>query len=115
VEANQFFDPYLAEDIAFASGANDKAICLWTLDDDRKVRLVRKLVSHDLLIRSLRFIEKRTLVSCSHDGTIRLWDIKSGVCLKVIVAHVGQHVMDIYPITQRLLASCSGAGEVTVR
>lgn len=115
MEYNEFCDPTIPGQIIFASGANDWLVKVWTIDENRKIRLVRQLAGHTNFIRSLRFLDYRMLASCSHDGTIRIWDAVTGVAWRSIMAHARQHAMDIYPITKRIMTSCSGSGDIGVR
>ena len=47
-------------------------------------------------IRSLAFSpEGRTLASCSHDKTIKLWNVQSGICINTL----RQHSKSVWSVT----------------
>jgi COMPASS component SWD3 len=65
------------------SGSYDEAVFLW---DVRAARVMRSLPAHSDPVSSVDFVRDGTLiVSCSHDGLIRVWDTATGQCLRTIV------------------------------
>jgi COMPASS component SWD3 len=65
------------------SGSYDEAVFLW---DVRAARVMRSLPAHSDPVSSVDFVRDGTLiVSCSHDGLIRVWDTSTGQCLRTIV------------------------------
>lgn len=77
-----------------ASCSSDLTIKLWDPSDEYKN--VRTLPGHDHSISAVRFIPSgnpgaplsgNLLASASRDQTIRLWDVTTGYCLKVLRGH----------------------------
>jgi COMPASS component SWD3 len=65
------------------SGSYDEAVYLW---DVRAARVMRSLPAHSDPVSSVDFVRDGTLiVSCSHDGLIRVWDTATGQCLRTLV------------------------------
>ena len=65
------------------SGSYDEAVFLW---DVRAARVMRSLPAHSDPVSAVDFVRDGTLiVSCSHDGLIRVWDTATGQCLRTLV------------------------------
>jgi COMPASS component SWD3 len=65
------------------SGSYDEAVFLW---DVRAARVMRSLPAHSDPVSAVDFVRDGTLiVSCSHDGLIRVWDTSTGQCLRTLV------------------------------
>jgi COMPASS component SWD3 len=65
------------------SGSYDEAVYLW---DVRAARVMRSLPAHSDPVGGVDFVRDGTLiVSCSHDGLIRVWDTATGQCLRTLV------------------------------
>ncbi|WFD00544.1 Lissencephaly-1 [Malassezia yamatoensis] len=68
----------------FVSGARDKSIRLWS----QQGQCLRVLYGHDNWIRGLTFSPNgQFLLSVSDDKTMRVWDLWSARCIKVLDAH----------------------------
>ncbi|KAG0214739.1 hypothetical protein BGX31_001040, partial [Mortierella sp. GBA43] len=48
---------------------------------------IKTLVGHPSRVNSVAFLTRGTLVSGSSDKTVRVWDIETGICLKVLSGH----------------------------
>lgn len=74
-----------------ASGSRDKTIRLWSQQGQCLRVLVRVSLTqsgHDNWVRALVFSPSgKHLVSVSDDKTMRVWDVSSGRCLKVVDCH----------------------------
>lgn len=65
------------------SGSYDEAVYVW---DVRAARVMRSLPAHSDPVGGVDFVRDGTLiVSCSHDGLIRVWDTATGQCLRTLV------------------------------
>jgi WD40 repeat protein len=67
------------------------------IDGDREVvELTRKLKGHDGPVTVLRLLQNRDLLlSCSRDGTVRVWDWAAGVRFPRILRDMDDDVMSI--------------------
>lgn len=79
------FDPALPA--LLASGSADHTVKMWNFED--KTSFV--LRGHTDWVNSVKIdANSRTVFSASDDGTVRLWDLDTRVCIKTFEGHVGQ-------------------------
>ncbi len=72
-----------------AAGSADKVVWVWALEQPAAPALVLK--GHTDLVSGVVFLPGgESLLSVSHDGTLRQWEAKSGVQKAVIDARVGR-------------------------
>jgi len=84
-----------------AYGTVNGEICL--IDINNPALLILKLIGHERRICSLDFHStKQLLLSCSIDRTVKLWDLRSGQCLRTISEGVA-------PIKAALMPATGGA------
>jgi WD40 repeat protein len=60
-----------------ASASADRTIRIWALDQHGSPSVC--LEGHTDEVTSVVFVSSESLVSGSHDGTVRLWDVKTGL------------------------------------
>ncbi|MEM9245878.1 MAG: WD40 repeat domain-containing protein, partial [Cyanobacteria bacterium P01_F01_bin.153] len=78
--------PTLPSSQWIASGGTDQLVTLWSLDGQR----LQQLHGHTGWISALAIAPDDTwLVSASHDGTLRQWNIKTGKCLRTLTPEGG--------------------------
>uniref|UniRef100_A0A667ZSC7 ATG16 autophagy related 16-like 1 (S. cerevisiae) n=1 Tax=Myripristis murdjan TaxID=586833 RepID=A0A667ZSC7_9TELE len=66
------------------AASNDFASRIWTVDD---YRLRHTLTGHSGKVLSARFLlDNARIVSGSYDRTLKLWDLRSKVCMKTVFA-----------------------------
>uniref|UniRef100_A0AAR2LMU6 Autophagy-related protein 16 domain-containing protein n=1 Tax=Pygocentrus nattereri TaxID=42514 RepID=A0AAR2LMU6_PYGNA len=66
------------------AASNDFASRIWTMDD---YRLRHTLTGHSGKVLSARFLlDNARIVSGSYDRTLKLWDLRSKVCMKTVFA-----------------------------
>ncbi|XP_074120392.1 autophagy-related protein 16-1 isoform X4 [Sminthopsis crassicaudata] len=66
------------------ASSNDFASRIWTVDDNR---LRHTLTGHSGKVLSAKFLlDNARIVSGSHDRTLKLWDLRSKVCIKTVFA-----------------------------
>ncbi|KAM9820963.1 LOW QUALITY PROTEIN: autophagy-related protein 16-1 [Neosynchiropus ocellatus] len=66
------------------AASNDFASRIWTVDD---FRLRHTLTGHSGKVLSARFLlDNARIVSGSYDRTLKLWDLRSKVCMKTVFA-----------------------------
>ncbi|KAL2072168.1 hypothetical protein VTL71DRAFT_11511 [Oculimacula yallundae] len=82
--------------ILLASCSSDLTIKLWDPADDYKN--IRTLHGHDHSVSAVRFIPSgaagalssgNLLVSASRDKSLRIWDVTTGYCVKILQGHTG--------------------------
>ncbi|OKH36593.1 hypothetical protein NIES2119_16310 [[Phormidium ambiguum] IAM M-71] len=76
------FNHFNHKQIMFASASFDKTVMLWS---EKGNKLIFPLISHQEAVFNISFSpDNYTLASISGDGTIKLWDIKTGKLRKTI-------------------------------
>lgn len=90
---------YSLDDAAFAAVAlHDGVTCVATVSDDFMIRVRRFPGNMDCVLRGLAALptselainRDTTLMACgSHEGTLRIWDLRDGRLLADVAAHVG--------------------------
>ncbi|MGB3267583.1 MAG: NACHT domain-containing protein [Microcoleus sp.] len=93
----------------FATGDSGCAIGLWQVSDCQQIVFCK---GHTDWIRSLTFSpDGTTLASASFDKTVKLWDIRTGECLKTLQGHGRVNSVSISPDGKTL---ASGSHDKTV-
>jgi platelet-activating factor acetylhydrolase IB subunit alpha len=82
------------EQTRLASCSSDLTIKIW--DPSTKYANVRTLCGHDHSVYAVRFLANGNLVSAGRDGSIRIWDVMTGYCLRTIDSQ-GDWIRDISP------------------
>ncbi|CAJ0920960.1 unnamed protein product, partial [Mesorhabditis belari] len=89
------------------------AVNVWNVHTEECLHM---LTGHTERINSLLFEPERDLVvSGSHDGTIRVWDVQRGTCIANIVFHEGSRLSGYFEMQLRgNILACYYASEVKV-
>ncbi len=103
--------PQYIEDRKVISVIEESSIGLWARDFYCNYRLYSKLIAHSDKIECLLVLEDETIVSSSHDGTIRIWDIKRGGESKVIYLGDGGYASSLVEVGHARIASCGSFDE----
>lgn len=76
-------------DDLLVSGGDDHMVSVWSIATGGV--LVRKLVGHTAAVTDVAFNSRRSryVISASKDASVRLWNWKTGECLRILAAHVG--------------------------
>jgi ribosome biogenesis protein YTM1 len=79
------------------TGQADHVLCLWDLrsDPDAGPQLKTKLSSHSQWVSAVAFARggagaEHLVSSASHDGSVKLWDVRSTIPLHTMAAHDGK-------------------------
>jgi WD40 repeat protein/energy-coupling factor transporter ATP-binding protein EcfA2 len=73
-----------------ATSSNDKTIRLWQVATGKSMG--NPLIGHTNKVHGLDFLSNERLVSTSEDSTLRIWDVNSGITLRVLTGHRGASV-----------------------
>jgi WD40 repeat protein len=75
---------------------------------------IQTLAGHSLVVQSIAFSpDGQTLVSCSADKTIKLWNVNTGECLRTLLGHTT--VIRSVAITPDGTYIASGSQDETIR
>ena len=91
--------------------ANGNSIQIWNL---KSKECVATLEGHTMPIMSLENIDDNRFASGSADETIRIWDAKNFVCLKILNTDNKKGVEFLKSLPSNKLASCSFDDEIKV-
>lgn len=72
-----------------ATGMVNGEIKIWNLSKSGGA-LIATLISHTKSVWGVEWFKGNCLISCSSDGTIKIWNVKKGLCQKSIEAHEGK-------------------------
>ena len=61
-----------------ASGSRDKTVKIWSVGSSGTFECQSTLTGHTDWVTQVEFIDADTVVSSSHDGTTRAWDVATG-------------------------------------
>ncbi|EXJ92500.1 hypothetical protein A1O3_01052 [Capronia epimyces CBS 606.96] len=87
------------------TGSSDFSCLVWAIKED--YRPLFRLVGHHAGVLDV-CIDKRRIITCSKDTTIKIWDRVSGNLMKTLVGHRGP--VNAVQVRGNLLASASGDG-----
>jgi WD40 repeat protein len=68
---------------------------------------------HPRIMRPDRGRHQRLVLSAAHDQTVRVWDVESGACVRILTGHSAGVVNAVWGSGGRVL-SCDWNGEVRV-
>jgi WD40 repeat protein len=75
-------------DLLVLAGGDDGVIFSWQFVELEPPLPRQKYIGHTSAVRSIDISrDNRRFVSCSHDLTVRLWDIQSGSCVATMTEH----------------------------
>lgn len=81
-------------DNLLASGSIDQSVKIWNFED----KSTFSLKGHTDWVNAVKVdSESRTVFSASDDCTVRLWDLDTKKCIKILEGHVGQ-VQQVLPL-----------------
>lgn len=52
-------------------------------------KIIKSLEEHTKPVRTIVLLSDNLLVSGGNDGTLKVWDIQSGLCVKSLTGHTG--------------------------
>ena len=93
------------DDEILVSGSSDYTCLVWDVKDDYKPMF--RLRGHTLGVLDV-CIDRRYIITCSKDTTIKVWDRNNGQLIKTLLGHRGP--VNAVQVRGNLLASASGDG-----
>lgn len=98
--------------VFFASGGRDKLIKIWEMKEQKSIIT---LVGHDNWVRDLAFHPNgKFLISTSDDKSIRIWDLRTGRCIKNI-SEAHSHFVTCIDLSGKYLMAASGSVDNSVK
>ena len=79
----------LSDGVRLASGSADKKIKVWSCDGANQSKELQTLSGHSGWINSIEVTSLSTsqILSCSHDKTVKLWNLEDGTCIRTFQGH----------------------------
>ncbi|TVU34208.1 hypothetical protein EJB05_16039 [Eragrostis curvula] len=63
------------------SGADDQSVIVW---DKQTSKLLEELKGHDAAVSSVRMLSGERVLTASHDGTVKMWDVRTDTCVATV-------------------------------
>ncbi|GJN18579.1 hypothetical protein PR202_gb05751 [Eleusine coracana subsp. coracana] len=63
------------------SGADDQSVIVW---DKQTSKLLEELKGHDAPVSSVRMLSGERVLTSSHDGTVKMWDVRTDTCVATV-------------------------------
>jgi WD40 repeat protein len=79
---------------------------MFIYEEENELNELMTLNGHDEHIYAIKYIDNEKLVSCSHDYSIKIWNLKNGQCLRTLKGHTNL-VYTICVLSNNRLASAS--------
>ncbi len=68
---------------------------------------IRKFIGHEDVVWCIERLSNDKIISCSRDFTIRIWDLDSGRCLKILKEH-GKSVTSMIVSDDKIISGSDG-------
>ncbi|OAY75391.1 DENN domain and WD repeat-containing protein SCD1 [Ananas comosus] len=63
------------------SGSDDHSVIVW---DKQTFRLLEELKGHDAPVSCVRMLSGERVLTASHDGTVKMWDVRTDTCVATV-------------------------------
>ncbi|XP_028801117.1 DENN domain and WD repeat-containing protein SCD1-like isoform X1 [Neltuma alba] len=63
------------------SGSDDHSVLVW---DKQTTQLLEELKGHDAQVSCVRMLSGERVLSASHDGTVKMWDVRTDTCVATV-------------------------------
>ncbi|XP_019446275.1 PREDICTED: DENN domain and WD repeat-containing protein SCD1 isoform X2 [Lupinus angustifolius] len=63
------------------SGSDDKSVLVW---DKQTTQLLEELKGHDGPVSCVRMLSGERVLTASHDGTVKMWDVRTDRCVATV-------------------------------
>ncbi|RDX78914.1 DENN domain and WD repeat-containing protein SCD1, partial [Mucuna pruriens] len=63
------------------SGSDDKSVMVW---DKQTTQLLEELKGHDGPVSCVRMLSGERVLTASHDGTVKMWDVRTDRCVATV-------------------------------
>ena len=117
LHSKNVFSITLMNDIRIITGSFDGSISINTINYDKRTyhKDIYMQHAHDDMINSIHNLNETTLLTCSDDKTIKVWNISQTelALIKTISSH-SDYVFKLLTLTNNRFASCSGDRTVKI-
>lgn len=63
------------------SGSDDQSVIVW---DKQTTQLLEELKGHDAQVGCVRMLSGERVLTASHDGTVKMWDVRTDTCVATV-------------------------------
>ncbi|XP_052179546.1 DENN domain and WD repeat-containing protein SCD1 isoform X2 [Diospyros lotus] len=63
------------------SGSDDQSVIVW---DKQTTQLLEELKGHDAQVTCVRMLSGERVLTASHDGTLKMWDVRTDTCVATV-------------------------------
>lgn len=63
------------------SGSDDQSVIVW---DKQTSQLLEELKGHEAQVSNVRMLSGERVLTAAHDGTVKMWDVRSDMCVATV-------------------------------
>lgn len=100
-----------ADRVRVVSGSDDLRVLVW---DKATVKLLEELKGHDSKVSSVRMLSGERVLTSSHDGTVKMWDVRTHNSVATVARDTSAVLCMDYDDSTGVLVAAGTQGEVHV-
>ncbi|KAK1307831.1 U-box domain-containing protein 72 [Acorus calamus] len=84
------------------SGSDDQSVIVW---DKQTFQILEELKGHDAQVSSVKMLSGERVLTASHDGTVKMWDVRTDTCVATVGRCLGAVLCMEYDDSTGILAA----------
>ncbi|KAF6147124.1 hypothetical protein GIB67_036843 [Kingdonia uniflora] len=91
------------------SGSDDQSVLVW---DKQTTQLLEELKGHDAQVSCVRMLSGERVLTSSHDGSVKMWDVRTDTCVATVGRCPGAVLCMEYDDSTGILAAAGRDGSI---